>query len=120
MTPEQTSAISSVFEALSRFEEHAMPACFTDDAVVVSPQGVFHGEAGARRLVTDLARQYTGFVVAATRIIADGDTAAVEIAADVTDFGGGRHRMDGCAVLDFRGPKIARARMYWRPEDMQS
>lgn len=120
MTPEQNTTVTRLFEALSRFEEDAMPAFFTDDAVVITPGGVFHGEAGARRLVTDLARQYTGFVVEPVRVIADGDAAAVEIAADVTDFGGGRHRLDGCAVLDFKGATVARARMYWRPEDMQS
>lgn len=120
MTPEQRDTVTRLFEALSRFDETAMPAFFTDDAVVISPEGVFHGAARARRLVTDLARQYTGFVAEPVRIIADAEAAAVEIAADVTDFGGGRHRMDGCAVLDFRGPAVARARMYWRPEDMQS
>jgi ketosteroid isomerase-like protein len=119
VTSQQKEIVTSLFRGINAFDPDFVQTLFTEDASVIQPaKPVYHGRAGVRDMINDLARQSTGWEAHPLRTVAEENIVAVEWSASITDFGGGKGRVDGVAVLDFERDRIKRLRLYWRPEDL--
>ncbi len=87
---------------------------FTDDGELIVPGQRWQGRSRIEAEVTKFGRQYRDVSITISRVIVEGDRAAVEWHYEDTEIATGkRNRADDAIAIDFQAGKISRWREYF-------